>query len=322
MTIPTPTRVAVRDATDPYLYLPPQTTPFSYIAPGDPCHQSVYCPWVTQAIYTYLTASSSHPMQSQACFAVHTILWTGAPRPGYESHCFPEGYFNLFPSQTDQLNIYATPGNEGGHSTLAYPGTDCPWLWTAACTTTITHQDSLFPQLWCCPPGGWTCATAIGPSDKAAPQRLCKSLMTEATEVWMSWDPPAFSESTNTAVERYTWPAPIVAEAPENAANVFHMVLPLSMTQGIAARGDALATVAKSIPASTTASQSNVLHIIGTQPTWCSISVLPSGTVAEIVVAAVLLVMGLLVGVIVLYRRRFKDGNLYKNATSVNNVVS
>ncbi|ORY65458.1 uncharacterized protein BCR38DRAFT_484878 [Pseudomassariella vexata] len=222
--------VRVAGAT-PAIALPPQNTPFSYAAGGDPCRLSVYCPQMTNLVYSSESSAQHHPLSGNDCIAVQTTEQFGT-RIGHETKCFPESYFAIFGQEYVWLNGAAdgvTVTNEGADSTLAYPGNACLSGYTTACTTTLFHQGSLFSQAWCCPSGStgsWTCATATADYDEAAPQRLCKSLMTESTQVWMSWDPPYTWAHSK---DLYTWYVDITSESPQYAASVYHKVFPLQL---------------------------------------------------------------------------------------------
>ncbi|KAK8005455.1 arylsulfatase A [Apiospora arundinis] len=206
--------------------LPTQITPFSFNAPGHPCRLSVYCPFLSY--YAYI--KRPHQLAQQICQGVQTGREFGTSLIRRED-CYPGGYLNtIFPGE--YLGPYYPnegPTNEGDRSTLAYPGTACLSGWTTACTTTLDHEGDLFSQAWCCPPGGWSCATRTGISDRAAPQRLCQSPLSTSTTIWMTWD-PAYTLSGES---QYTWIATITSEEPQNAATVFHKVFPLQLTTGV-----------------------------------------------------------------------------------------
>ncbi|KAK8102579.1 hypothetical protein PG984_015725 [Apiospora sp. TS-2023a] len=274
--------VATTDAPTPTSNgLPTQVTPFSFNAPGDPCHLSVYCPYLT-----YLAYSKSHTaLRSNKCLGIQTGGVFGTALT-HQEKCFPSGYFTIFPNEYDPLYISNPITDEGDRSTLAYPGTACLAGWTTACTTTLTHQDSPYPQAWCCPSGGWSCATETDASDKAAPQRLCQSSLSESTTIWMTWDPPYSLMGT----EIYTWTAEITSEKPQDAATVFHKVFPLQLTTGVEPSSGG-----QGIPSETAG---NGDESSGTR--------LPKGAIAGIAVGASLVVICIAFGMFLLYRRRKK----------------
>ncbi|KAK7917327.1 hypothetical protein PG985_010935 [Apiospora marii] len=204
--------------------LPTQVTPFSYDSPGDPCRISVYCPFLTYLAYS----KSLNGLRSQQCLGVQTGGEYGTHLI-HQEKCFPSNYFSIFPNEVETLFNSDPTADERARSTLAYPGTACLAGWTTACTTTLTHQGSPYPQAWCCPSGGWSCATEAGVSDREAPQRLCQSPLSESTTIWMTWD-PAYSLMGS---DMYTWTAEVTSEEPQNAATVFHKVFPLQLTTGL-----------------------------------------------------------------------------------------
>ncbi|KAI1078474.1 hypothetical protein F5B20DRAFT_592063 [Whalleya microplaca] len=218
------------------LSLPAQTTPFATPTQDNMCQFSVYCTNFYYIGYSLATRVSEAPLQGARCLAVHSTSFSGNPsRVGYQTACFPDGYFNLFDNEWGDLNGSPRSTGEGARSTIAYPGDNCIQGWNTACTTTVTHKGSQFPQAWCCPPGQWTCATATGTADPRVPERLCQSVMTESTEVWISFDPPY----TSGTIDEYTWTVSVTAEAPEHAATVFRKVFPLELEPAPARRRDA-----------------------------------------------------------------------------------
>ncbi|KAK7946828.1 uncharacterized protein PG986_011149 [Apiospora aurea] len=234
--------------------LPTQVTPFSFNAPGDPCQQSVYCPYISYRNYL----SSPNLFHSEKCVGVQT------GEPGF-----------------------VEPSNEGDRSTLAYPSTACLAGWTTACTTTLTHQGSPYSQAWCCPSGSWSCATETGVSDRAAPQRLCQSPLSQSTTIWMTWDPPY----SNNGSDIYTWTATVTSEEPQNAATVFHKVFPLQLTTGVE---------------TTTGGQGSPSETAGNAESDNSGGNLSQGAIAGISVGSALAVLFILFGMFLLYRRRKK----------------
>ncbi|KAI0013965.1 hypothetical protein F4779DRAFT_613250 [Xylariaceae sp. FL0662B] len=206
--------------------LPAQTTPFATPTQDNMCQLSVYCTNFYYIGFSLATAASGHPLQSAKCLAVHlTSLADDPTQVGHQTSCFPDGYFILFYNEWGQLAGSSPYTNEGDSSTIVYPGGNCIHGWKTACTTTITHEGSQFPQAWCCPPGKWSCATATASADRQAPERLCQSVMTESTEVWVSFDPPYVSGT----MEKYMWTVSVTIEAPEHAATVFRKVFPLAL---------------------------------------------------------------------------------------------
>ncbi|KAH9892919.1 hypothetical protein F4778DRAFT_784382 [Xylariomycetidae sp. FL2044] len=226
------------------LALPPQTTPFTPPIPEVSCGMSVYCPYMYYLAYSLSSLAGSHPLEHWPCVAAEPSF-SSSSNPdddavenlptglGIQTQCFPPEYWSVFPLESEygSLRGVMATANEGGRSTEAFPGTACLKGWTAACTTTIWDRSSgsgsgsahAYPQVWCCPPGGWSCASETVFGEQFVPERLCRSLLTAATEIWMSYD-PAF---TSGDIEAYTWKASITAEPPEHGANVYHKVFPL-----------------------------------------------------------------------------------------------
>ncbi|RYP54297.1 hypothetical protein DL768_000871 [Monosporascus sp. mg162] len=203
--------------------LPPQTTPFAAAQGGD-CELSVYC-W--QLTYLNYLSSRQH-LSGLQCEARHSSPRAGTPALGYRTECFPEGYLDVFPGLTMEPSMASLAPADPA---LAYSGTACVSDWTTACTTTVTGAGgTAYPQAWCCPPGAWTCPA--GPrGDGKDPGRRCASVLTEKTEIWMTWDPP-FSLPTG---DVYTWPAGVSAEPAEYGATVYHDVFPLVLTTSVSA---------------------------------------------------------------------------------------
>ncbi|KAI0151256.1 hypothetical protein BJ166DRAFT_535610 [Pestalotiopsis sp. NC0098] len=208
------------------LYLPSQTTPFSYNGPG--CTPSVFCADLTTAVY----AETAYQFGVSLCFGVNAVGSAVAPLTtatymAYNNFCMPENYYELFGDARAQA-VYNWPHGtqEGARSTLAYPGTACPNGWSPACTTTLVHEGAQYPQAWCCPSEDYQCTTGVGDSDSAAdPQRLCVSAMSGPTEVWMSFDP---ATTLSNGQEAATWHTSV----PGTGALVYHKVFPLSLTAG------------------------------------------------------------------------------------------
>ncbi|KAI0181003.1 hypothetical protein GGR52DRAFT_583427 [Hypoxylon sp. FL1284] len=256
------------------------------------CAISAFCRGLSYAAYSSRTAAGDpHPLAGQTCMGVQATTTTSAgstPRAGvgFDEACWPTNYFALFDDEWGLLDGVAGTattadaaaaaftdsdgggdedgGDDGGDSasTAAFPGDACLAGWTTACTTTVTAGASpllaLYPQAWCCPPGGWACATAT--ADGAAQQRLCRSLvlfsssassssstgrekeetMTTSTDIWMSWDPPL-----------YTWRAPVTAALetdPAQAATVFRKVFPLALSSGGGEETFVVAETATAVP--------------------------------------------------------------------------
>ncbi|KAK6839883.1 hypothetical protein PG989_015751 [Apiospora arundinis] len=261
--------------------LPTQITPFSFNAPGDPCRLSVYCPFLSYYVY----AKRPHQLAQQICRGVQTGGEFGT-RLAHREECYPSGYFStIFPADDGPVYPDEDQTNEGDRSTLAYPGTACLSGWTTACTTTLNHEGALFPQAWCCPPGGWSCATRTGISDRVAPQRLCQSPLSTSTTIWMTWD-PAYTLSGE---DQYTWIATITNEEPQNAATVFHKVFPLQLTAGVESTlGDG-----QGLPSVAADNGDDNPH-----------SSLSKGVIAGIAVGSSVVVLCIVFGIILLFRRR------------------
>lgn len=263
------------------LDLPSQITPFTPPSDAD-CTISVYCPFMTYWIYT----SGEHMLSSMECQAVNVLEDYGAGAIGYNTDCLPEGYYTIFAD-----NLYVEISSPTDLSTMAYPGTACVSGWTTACTTTVTDSDASYPQAWCCPPGSWQCA-----ADSA---RHCTSVMTESTNIWMTWDPPF--TGLGISEEYYTWTAGVTSEPSEYAATVYHRVFPLQLTTG------------GSDTAATQPVSSN-----GTSDNGASEAVLSMGAKAGIGVAAAVVLLGVLVGWILFVRRRKKRNAEAAEATEPN----
>ncbi|KAI1761692.1 hypothetical protein GGR53DRAFT_533270 [Hypoxylon sp. FL1150] len=191
------------------LSLPPQITPFTP-PPTIDCKQSVYCP-----VINYWEIESTSDFSGRRCIAVNKL---GKGEIGFEPDCLPKGYETLF---HDYLYVYfdRSMTEPPSSSAIAYPGTACPSGWTTACTSVITFDDDTYPQAWCCPSSSWQCAAATG--------RYCTSVMTESTNIWMTWD-PAFTDPTRG--EWYTWTAGIESRPSESAPTVYRRVFPLQLT--------------------------------------------------------------------------------------------
>ncbi|KAI2610928.1 uncharacterized protein GGS25DRAFT_172956 [Hypoxylon fragiforme] len=287
------------------LTLPPQTTPFTPPADAD-CALSVYCPFLTYWLYT----QGGHQLSGMPCQALNKLDASEPRQIGYRPECLPPGYYTLFDNLVTEMDprIPGVPTESDGGSTRAYPGTACVSGWTTACTTTITAEinagdggaEGTYPQAWCCPPGGWECTAteAIG-----VPGRHCQSVMTEATNIWMTWDPP-FTDLTRG--EYYTYPAGVTSEAKENGATIYHRVFPLQLT--MVATAEATAEGGGS-GGSSDAQQtsSGIGDGDGDAIDSAAAPALSKGAVAGIAVGVVLLVMLLGAGAfILLYRRRRK----------------
>ncbi|KAI0378460.1 hypothetical protein F5Y04DRAFT_291040 [Hypomontagnella monticulosa] len=214
---------------------PPQTTPFTPPHSAD-CTMSVLCEHLTYSNY----ADGNQSLSGMSCQAVNRL---GRREVGTQTACFPEGYLTIFKSTSEThsgtKSTKILPTESPGSLTLAYPGSACISGWTTACTTTITARGSKDPQTWCCPPGSWTCASQqphiaafslhSSQEEAAVTGRYCASVMTEATEIWMSWDPPMTLSDDGMY---HTWTASVTAEPTQSAATVFHPVFPLRDVRG------------------------------------------------------------------------------------------
>lgn len=263
--------------------LPTQVTPFSSHVPGYPCYLSIYCPFLTY--WNYI--STPNALRGQQCLGVYSGGEFGAVLT-QRQECYPSGYFTIFPDEYKSMIPVDAKPNEGDRSTLAYPGTACLSGWTTACTTTLTHQGFPYSQAWCCPSGGWSCATETGISDEAAPQRLCQSPLSEEDNIWMTFD-PAYTHSGS---EDYTWTAHITSVEPQNAATVFHKVFPLQLTTRVEPSIGGQGTT-PSEPAGN-GNDTSGAH-------------LPRGAIAGIAVGSSLAVLCIAFGMFLMYRRRKKS---------------
>ncbi|KAI1144398.1 hypothetical protein F5Y05DRAFT_418417 [Hypoxylon sp. FL0543] len=234
--------------------LPAQTTPYMPLPSfgesrsdttdmPESCSLSVFCRGVSGYAYSAATAAHDpHPLDGQRCYAVQRAKPRTGADIGFNEACWPVNYFALFDDEYGEIHGSARTRDEGPRSTAAFPGGNCLAGWTTACTTTIQGGGgtSYYPQAWCCPPGEWSCATATGDGDLAAPQRLCRSYLTgtTSTTVWMYWDPPYEStvplDTTTYQIEAFTWTAVVPAETDTaRAATVFHKVFPLVLSHGL-----------------------------------------------------------------------------------------
>lgn len=272
------------------LSLPPQTTPFAMA--GEHCQPIIWCPFLSGANFVEL----SEPVASQRCFRAQTTTTASSTFITFNPDCFPEGYYDLFADQKSEA-FYPFQGTaEDERSTLAYPGIACPGGWTTACTTTLTHDGRDYPQAWCCPSGHWTCETTLGLQDMAAPERLCKSVATEATRLWMTFDPPlTMGDDDN---EYYTYWCDIPPKETPNAARVYHKVFPLSLTPGVSPRSPAATTLAES----SAASSSQSIH--GHEESSSLGGGLSGGIIAGIVVGSAVALALFTGSFLILYRRR------------------
>ncbi|KAI1083864.1 hypothetical protein F5B20DRAFT_525678 [Whalleya microplaca] len=265
----------------PAITLPPQTTP--YIVPSNPevCHLSVYCKQVSQVLYTSIDTLLS----GQVCQAVHGMTAPNGALTGvgHITSCYPDGYFSVFDDLYDELWYAPTEPYEGASSTLAYPGTACMSDWTTACTTTVTHEGSLFTQAWCCPHGSWQCTDRQRDRQSGFLGRHCISRLTESTPIWITWDPPYSGSGDD---EYYTWTVIATSTAYEHAASVYHKVFPLQWTAN---------TDTSTQP--TTMPPNDPLPIIGSGG-------LSKGSIAGIAVSVVVFVLGVLGALFFFYRRR------------------
>ncbi|KAI1781082.1 hypothetical protein F4818DRAFT_436274 [Hypoxylon cercidicola] len=198
---------SIASSTMPTLSLPPQITPFTPPPTAD-CTPSVYCPYLSYILY-----STSKDLSGMACAILFKL---GEGEIGYRTECFPKGYFTLF-NYESLLDIESATAEPPESSAVAYPGTACMSGWTTACTSVVTYDGRTYPQAWCCPSSSWRCAATAG--------RFCTSIMTEATNIWMTWD-PAFTYMSG---DYYTWTAEIDSEPSESAATVYRRVFPVQL---------------------------------------------------------------------------------------------
>lgn len=300
-----------KQAADETISLPPQITPFIYPTSMRMCALSVYCPEMSAVDYSMISATHGHPLAGENCLAIEATNYTQA---GHNPRCYPGGYFTLFPDEWRELNMMGAASNEGDRSTAAYSGGAAILGWTVACTTTITHRGSLlYPQAWYCPPGVWACATSTAVSDAAAPQRLCRSVVTDSTAIWMSWDPPLTYVS---GVELYTWHVQATAEEPQYAATVYHKVFPVYMGPAPALDVNVVGRVASattgSVPHGTALGVSSATSTTdgagpdhsGMHTASGSSAPLSPGAKAGIGAGVSLAILGLIFGAVILYRRR------------------
>ncbi|RYP76099.1 hypothetical protein DL771_001923 [Monosporascus sp. 5C6A] len=267
--------------------LPPQTTPFA-AAQGEACELSVYC-W--QLTYLNYLSSRQH-LSGLQCEARHSSPRAGTPALGYRTECFPEGYLDVFPGLTAEPSLASLAPADPA---LAYPGTACVSDWTTACTTTVTGAGgTAYPQAWCCPPGAWRCPAAPR-SDGKDPGRRCVSVLTEETEVWMTWDPP-FSLPTG---DVYTWPAAVSAEPAEYGATVYHDVFPLVLTTSLSA-------TRQQVTNSDDGDDTHAVPLPPAIPDERALPALPMDAVAGIAVGAVVFVLVAILGGLFFFVRRLK----------------
>ncbi|KAI6092766.1 hypothetical protein F4821DRAFT_223237 [Hypoxylon rubiginosum] len=273
------------------LGLPPQITPFTP-PPTVDCKQSVYCPFLS-----YLEVDISSDFLNQRCVAVNKL---GKGDIGFEWDCFPKGYETLF---YEYLYQYFDQGTREppSRSTIAYPGTACPSDWTTACTSVVTFGGDTYPQAWCCPSSSWQCAITSG--------RYCTSVMTESTDIWMTWDPP-FTDPT--LGDLYTWTAAIESRPSESAPTVYRRVFPLHFTANSSDE-----TTPDSSSSGTPPENSS--HCEGPDGN-CSDGDIPefglsTGVKAGIGAAAGVVVLGIFVASMLILRKRRKGKNSSGEAT-------
>ncbi|OTB11348.1 hypothetical protein K445DRAFT_15804 [Daldinia sp. EC12] len=267
------------------LLLPPQTTPFT--PPHNAyCELSVYCKDLTHS-------DGLVPLSSGlACQAVNAL---GEGKIGFETRCFPDGYFTLFNNMYEEIGqeLGTTAAEEPGWSTLAYPGSACLSGWTTACVTAVTDGNSEYSQAWCCPPDSWTCMPSESNGGLSVRSgRYCASAVTLSTEVWMAWDPPYTDPVDH---ERYsTWIAPMRGLPTGFAATVYHEVFPLQLT------------MASSMPSGTNTNQGSDSDASSAGGSSNPVTVVFGGVIVGIAIGTALGVLGALCGAIFLYRRRRK----------------
>ncbi|ORY68540.1 uncharacterized protein BCR38DRAFT_406461 [Pseudomassariella vexata] len=194
--------------------LPAQTTPFSYPYNGDPnqnpCKPSVYCP----------VAYNQEPyLDAFPCILAFTL---DANHLDKKDMCYPPSYFTLFSE-----SYHGQHSQVADITTAAYPGTACPADWTTAYilshTDTSSFESSTLVnrQAMCCQPGfTFTSYSDKTDSRSLPPERHCVSYLSTATEIWVSWDPPAHDTW-------YTWKLNVTATT--NPASVYHYPLPLAL---------------------------------------------------------------------------------------------
>ncbi|KAI1376158.1 hypothetical protein F4677DRAFT_420464 [Hypoxylon crocopeplum] len=275
------------------LSLPPQITP--YTPPPDvDCAISVYCKFLTYWYYV----GGKHQLSGMGCAAVNS-LEVGVL--GYRTECFPEGYYTIFDNLLEEIRLIpGTPTESGDSSTLAYPGTACVSGWTVACTVTLKDSIDTYTQAWCCPPGSWSCALTehqgLG-ADRPITGRHCSSLMTESTDIYMTWDPPYVDGGDSQ--DYYTWTVGVTSEPTEYAATIYQRVFPLQWTAG-----------ASNAPGVQPSAFDGGVAVNTTGPVnEASVAVISKGAIAGISVGAVVFIFGVIWGIAMFYRRRqMKNG--------------
>ncbi|CAJ2511500.1 Uu.00g071250.m01.CDS01 [Anthostomella pinea] len=306
------------------LTLPPQTTPF---VPPPGCELSVYCYAYYHLAYVQATSTSKHALSGEECQAIHKFKESKTEYIGHNTACFPDGYASLFPDQSGEpVSGMGDATNDAALATAAYEGTACIADWTAACTTAVTQQGQAYSQAWCCPPGGWACTSRLGYPGETVEERLCISTLTEATDIFMSWDPPYTDETRS---QHFTWTAAITSEPAQFGLSVYHRVFPLQLTLAPTVKASSTATPTTTTTASfsemsgttrvgslssdvpttamvTTGTTSGPPTATSSETTKSNDPTLSTGALAGIAAGGLVFVIGLFVLFFFLYRRRKK----------------
>ncbi|KAJ1335227.1 cell wall integrity and stress response component [Microdochium nivale] len=279
--------------------LPPQQTPF---IPPTVCDLSVYCPYMSDKLYSSKAALASHPLSGQQCHAFYTTSGNPTDRIRHVEACMPQGYRQLYGGDgAFDLNSPPIGTDMDAMLTSAYPGSACMLGWTSACVNSIERQTAgRATQFLCCPGGGWRCLATISNSDNTGRKhRLCERIITEATELWMSFDPP----ETNAYLDHqlYTWHRPVSAEGQSQfAATAYHYALPL---QDDAIHGDLYSPVSTASDAIAETSSGTLDGMSSSLSSNHPSAPLTSGEVAGIVIGATAVVfLVLLAGLFACHR--------------------
>ena len=266
--------------------LEPQTTPFT--PPAGQCTLGFYCPGVDPNSYV----AGGQWLSGSQCLAVHSTMGamedgggsgsgsdnddddgdpadtkkgvaavaSATPSIGYRSECYPDGYFDIFPTlrlspeSAADPEASAPPLLVSSYSALAYPGSACISGWTKACTTTlllpsgegIPSTKDGYGQVWCCPPGLWTCERGHGDLDASLDggvvfSRRCVSILDDTDQFWMTWHQGGGSTGGGTS----WWTAELNApDDPADAAAVYQYAFPLALASPTTdADGSSVSTV-------------------------------------------------------------------------------
>lgn len=207
--------------------LAPQQTPF---VPPVSCTLSVHCPFMSNLLYSAKSSLGRHPLSGQRCQAFYTTEGAQLDPIQEIEACMPNGYRQLNREHVLGLDSFLSGGNGQLSSTEAYPGTACMQGWSSACSHTVGSDESISAHIWCCPEGSWECqASTTDFEGWMTGHRLCRSIMTEATNVWMSFDPPVAGSDSDHMV--YTWHRSVTAEPQTQfAARIYHHAIPLDGT--------------------------------------------------------------------------------------------